>query len=73
MKTLYTLPDIEESIAYWSAKERASGIVLGPKVRILADVLGSMVCKKQTGVSAPSLSQAQIDALDTALAGDLSA
>lgn len=73
MKTLYTLPDIEKSISYWSAIERVPGIVLGPNVRILADVWGMMIYEKQTDVPAASLSPAQLAAINTALAGEQSA
>jgi hypothetical protein len=65
----YELHQVEEAINYWRGRQQAGDdAALCPRARVLADVYGRLIFERADHVDARSLSPAQNEALNLALA-----
>lgn len=68
MKSVYSITDIEAAINYWTARQVADDVyALCPSARVLADVYGEMIYRRQVAIEAHRFTPAQASALAMAL------
>jgi hypothetical protein len=68
MKAHYSIAEIEQAINYWTRRQVAdSHWALCPSARVLADVYGEMIYRRETSIAADALDEPQSQAIETAL------
>jgi hypothetical protein len=66
MKQTYSVQEVETAINQWRNLEQtghAGNVILGPRVRELADIYGAMIFMKSNFVNTSELTPSQLDAL----------
>ncbi|VVE87326.1 DUF3717 domain-containing protein [Pandoraea bronchicola] len=68
MKANYSIAEIERAINYWTGRQAAdSHWSLCQSARVLANVYGEMIYRRETSIAAEALNAEQSQAIETAL------